>query len=200
MRKQTQAQQHTEQAQAKTVNKQEVKGLETAVIPPIPALQRAYTNPRTLSPADAHTLQRTIGNQALGRLIIQRKMTLGPVGDKYEQEADAVAKQVVSKLHNSQTHSAPTNTAQRQENEDDLQMKPLPTISSLQRQEEEEELQAKSDALLSGGELSGEIESSVQHAKSSGQPLDANIRKPMETAFGADFSKVRIHNNAQSTN
>ena len=111
MQKQTQAQQQAEQAQAKTVNKQEVEGLETAVIPPIPFLQRAYTNPRTFSPANAHTLQRTIGNQALGRLIIQRKMTVGPVGDKYEQEADAVAKQVVSKLHAPATQPSPAETA-----------------------------------------------------------------------------------------
>ena len=85
---------------------------------PYPALQRAYTNPRTLSPADAQTLQRTIGNQALGRLIIQRKMTVGPVGDKYEQEADAVAKQVVSKLNTISPQNAPAQTAQRQEEED----------------------------------------------------------------------------------
>ena len=122
---------------------EEIRGVETAVSNPIPSLQRAYTDPRTLSPTDAHLLQRTIGNQALGRLIIQRKMTVGPVGDKYEQEADAVAKQVVNTLHAPHTHTAQVETAQRQEEEEDLQMKPegnaqLPSISQLQRQEEEE--------------------------------------------------------------
>lgn len=81
-------------------------------------------------------MQRTIGNQALGHLMVQRKMTLGPVGDKYEQEADTIAKQVVSKIQAPQTHTTLAKTTQRQE-EEDLQMKPIPDISSLQRQEEE---------------------------------------------------------------
>ncbi|MFZ3167937.1 MAG: DUF4157 domain-containing protein [Candidatus Methanoperedens sp.] len=44
-------------------------------------------------------LQRTIGNQAVGRLIIsgalQAKLKIGLPGDKYEQEADRVAEQVM---------------------------------------------------------------------------------------------------------
>jgi hypothetical protein len=188
-------------------------------------------------------LQRAYGNRAT-RLIIQRKMTVGPVGDKYEQEADAVAKQVVGKLNASPPKNAPAQTAQRQEEEelqmkplvqrqeeeelqmksiqrqeeeDELQMKPLPSISSLQRQEEEElqmkplvqrqeeeeELQAKSetttgDPMLAGGELSGDVESSVQSAKSGGQPMVDNIRAPMEQAFGADFSGVKVHTSGLS--
>ncbi len=87
-------------------------------------------------------LQHTLGNQMVGRLL-QRKMILGPVGDKYEQEADAVAKQVMGSLANQPTSQQTTPpTAQRQE-EEELQMKPLPAISAIQRQEEEEELQAK---------------------------------------------------------
>lgn len=90
------------QAENKTLVNPINKTEETAVTSPIYNLQRAKHTPTTLSPADAHALQRTIGNQALGRLIIQRKMTVGPVGDKYEQEADTVAKQVVGKLNNPQ--------------------------------------------------------------------------------------------------
>ncbi|MFO7679168.1 MAG: DUF4157 domain-containing protein [Chloroflexota bacterium] len=134
------------------------KLLETAVVAPAPALQQTTADLRALTPAHAKTLQRAIGNQALGRLTLQRKMTLGPVGDAYEQEADAVAKQVVRRLHISPAQSVPAQTTQRQEDEEKLQMKPLiqrqeeeeelqmnplPTISALQRQEEEEELQMK---------------------------------------------------------
>ena len=111
----------------------------TAVTNPIPALHRAYADPRTLSAVDAQTLQRTIGNQALGRLTIQRKMTVGPVGDKYEQEADSIASQVVQQINT----STPQTTQRQGEEEEIAQMKPLATsISSVQRQEEEE-LQAK---------------------------------------------------------
>ena len=43
------------------------------------------------------------------------------------------------------------------------------------------------------------LETSIQGAKGSGQPLDENIRQPMEKAFGGvDFSQVKVHNDAVS--
>lgn len=195
--------------QSKTrVNKpvqEEERHAETAVSNPIPSLQRAYTDPRTLSSTDAKILQRTIGNQALGRLTIQRKMTVGPVGDKYEQEADAVAKQVVSTLHAPPTHNPQAETAQRQE-EEELQMKPegsglMPSISRLQRQEEEE-LQMKPQIIqrnsAAGFETDATFETSLNSQKGNGSPLPAKLRADFEPKFGADFSGVRVHNNEQS--
>ncbi|MCZ7666580.1 MAG: DUF4157 domain-containing protein [Chloroflexi bacterium] len=218
------------QTQRRIHKPEQTKGqaIETAVVSPISLLQRR----QPLSPTAARALQRTIGNQALRRLTIQRKMSVGPVGDKYEQEADAVAKQVVSQLHNSKTHqTSQAATAQRQEDEElqmeplvqrqeeeELQMKPflqrqedeeeLQMKPLLQRQEEEEELQmkplaqrqeeeelqAKRDPMLAGGELQGDVETAVAQAKSGGQSLNDAIRQPMEQAFNADFSRVKIHN------
>ncbi len=171
---------------------------ETAVSHPLHTLQRALQAPQALASAEVGPLQRALGNQMLGRLTIQRRMTLGPVGDKYEQEADVVAKQVVGRLRTPQAAPSPVDTAQRQEEEEEVQMKPASAISSLQRQEEEEELQAKGDAMLSGGELSGEVETAVTSAKSGGRPLDDTIRAPMEQAFQADFSGVKIHTGGQA--
>jgi hypothetical protein len=205
----------------KSVVQERAKG-ETAVHKPTPQQQQqSATDP-------VAQLQRTLGNRAVGRLL-QRKMALGPVGDKYEQEADAVAKQVMGSLANQQTSQLANQppTAQRQEDEEELQMKPLPAISAIQRQEEEEELQmkplaqrqeeeeelqmkplaqrqeeeelqAKGDPLLEGGTLSGDIESAVQSAKAGGQPLPEATRAPMESAFGADFSGVKIHTDGQA--
>ena len=207
MSKEKQAQQDT---QSKTrINKpvqEEMRGMETAVTNPIPALQRAYTDPRRLSPADAKILQRTIGNQALGRLTIQRKMTVGPVGDKYEQEADAVAAKVVNKIN------APTQTptTQRQEEEElqmqaivqrqeeeELQMKSLPSISKLQRQEEEE-LQMQPSSTTEGEEISTDIEGQIESAKGGGRPLSADTQSSMGQAFNANFSDVKVHTDGQA--
>ncbi len=174
-------------------------------------------------------LQQIIGNRAIGRLLFQRKMMLGPVGDKYEQEADAVASQVMASLA-SQAANQPTSqppAAQRQE-EEELQMKPLPAISALQRQgeeeeelqakslvqrqegeeelqakslvqrQEEEELQAKRDPMLEGGVLGADIEGAVQSARAGGHPLPVAARAPMEQAFGADFSGVKVHTDGQA--
>ncbi len=139
--------------------------------------------------------------------LIQAKLTLGPVGDKYEQEADQVAKQVVGSISSS---SQPN--PQRQEEEEELQMKPISSIqrqeeeelqmkpiSSLQRQEEEEEMmQASPTDSFAGGPISGDLESQIQGARGGGQPLAGPVRGSMEQAFGADFSGVKVHTGSQS--
>ena len=179
------------------------KHQQTAVSPQ--PIQR-QTQPTPKDANQAENLQRTIGNQAVGHLLLQRKMTLGPVGDKYEQEADSVAKQVMGQLNSSQS----SDVAQRQEEEEDVQMKPLlqrqedeeevQAKSLLQRQEDEEEIQAKQDPMLAGGELSGDVETAVTSAKSGGSPLSDDVRQPMENAFNADFSNVKVHTDTQSDN
>jgi hypothetical protein len=101
--------------------------------------------PRTAE-SDILRLQRQIGNRATTRLI-QTKLTVGPAGDQYEQEADRVAAQVMTMP--AATPAETQSPVQRAaEEEDELQMKPLvATITPLvQREampEEEEELQMK---------------------------------------------------------
>jgi Domain of unknown function (DUF4157) len=129
-------------------------------------------------------LQRQVGNQAVGRLI-QAKLTVGEPNDVYEQEADRMAAAVVSQIHAPQNVSTDrTASIQRQaigNEEEELQAKPL--------------IQGKSD--LGGMSVSSEIESSIQQARGSGQPLAESLRTPMEQAFGADFSGVRVHTGAE---
>ncbi|MEW6499018.1 MAG: DUF4157 domain-containing protein, partial [Cyanobacteriota bacterium] len=69
-----------------------------------------------------------------------------------------------------------------EEQEKELQMKPM-----IQRQSSED-----------GQPASPDLEASIQQARGSGQPLAQSIREPMEQAFGADFSGVKIHTDAQS--
>ncbi|KAA3660642.1 MAG: DUF4157 domain-containing protein [Chloroflexi bacterium] len=132
----------------------------------------------------------------MGQLLIQPKLTLGPVGDKYEQEADIVAKQVVGHLAISDQ-----STVQSQEDEE-LQMMP---ITAVQRQEDEEvqlkpetAVQRQSQTGYGGSEVPANTEQSIQSARGAGQPLADNVRTPMENAFGTDFSAVKIHTDSQS--
>jgi hypothetical protein len=141
--------------------------------------------------------------------LLQPKLTIGAPGDKYEQEADRVAQQVVQRLHAPQVRLSPLNQTLQRESapeEEELQMKPV--ISLIQRQEldadedEAEELQMKPlvQRQESGGgdEASTDLESSIQQARGSGQSLDTSIRQPMEQAFGAGFGGVRIHTDAHA--
>ncbi len=98
--------------------------------------------------ADLMNIQRTIGNKAVGSMLtVQTKLTVGPVGDSYEQEADQVGKEVADHIAASESGGASKTDVQRTESEgadsegEELQMKPA--AETIQRMEEEDELQMK---------------------------------------------------------
>lgn len=74
-------------------------------------LQRSPTHPQAIL-----QLQRQYGNRYVNQVLrqsqssrsmpIQAKLTLGAVGDKYEQEADQVAKQIVNQINAPKTQSS----------------------------------------------------------------------------------------------
>ena len=142
--------------------------------------------------------------------IIQPKLTIGALGDQYEQEADRVAAQVVQRLNapppnpSSPARSQSAQSVQRETlpDEEELQMKPMADQIQRVGVPEEEELQMKSMVQRqAGGEAvtaSANLESSIQQARSGGQPLADTIRQPMEQAFRADFSGVNVHTDTQS--
>ncbi|MFC5449771.1 eCIS core domain-containing protein [Paenibacillus aestuarii] len=99
--------------------------------------------PAQASAADPLSIQRMIGNRAVGSMLnVQTKLTVGAAGDAYEQEADQMGKSVAD-------HIAANDSIQRSEGEEteeeELQMKP--SSESIQRSEgeetEEEALQMK---------------------------------------------------------
>jgi hypothetical protein len=128
---------------------------------------------------------------------IQPKLVIGAVGDKYEQEADSfgetmrdrVAQQMVQQINApTSTQAMVDETIQRvddldeDEDEDDLQRSPI-----VQR--------VSADGAMAA---STELESAIQQSRGSGQPLAESVREPMEQAFNADFTEVRVHADARS--
>lgn len=77
----------------------------------------------------------------------------------------------------------------KEEEEEKLQRKPV--------EEEEEELQAK-ETSGSISEIDPDLESNIQSIKGAGQPLSASERAFFEPRFGADFGKVRVHNDTRA--
>lgn len=213
-------------------------------------------------------LQRSIGNRAVGQLLndhsgplIQPKLTINPPGDKYEQEADRAARQVVTQtsapgeytaqrqeeeelqakpaisaiqrqgMEEEEMQMKQADILQRREEEEEIQMKQIDTVQrreeeeemqtkradTVQRQEAEEEemqmktgiqrageteeeepLQAKSATTESSRRATPGLEASIRQARGGGSALPDNIRAPMEQAFGADFSGVRVHTDSRS--
>ena len=164
---------------------------------------RKTDHPRSVNPSVDRILflQRTVGNQAVQRLMksgaLQAKLRIGQPGDKYEQEADRVADEVMR---------MPEPEMQRQveeEEEEILQTKPLvdqitPLVQrQVEEEDEEEMLQAKSreDAT---SEVPNDLESHINAIKGGGRPMAESERAYFEPRFGYDFSQVRVHTDAQA--
>ncbi|MEH2394219.1 MAG: DUF4157 domain-containing protein [Nostoc sp.] len=116
--------------------------------------------------------------------VVQTKLTIGEPGDKYEQEADRVAAQVVNQI-NAPVSVQSSQNLQREEmfvEEKELQMKPM--------------LQLRSAKV--GMTAAPEVEASIKQASGGGQSLAKSIREPMEQAIGADFSRVKVHTDSRA--
>ncbi len=119
----------------------------------------------------------------------QAKLTIGKAGDRYEQEADAVANRVVAmpkrglnlapKLQTKPLRKNISKLVQRQEVF--LQPKRLQRLPKIQKQGD--------GSLRASSDLASRLHSNQE----SGSSLDENTRGEMESAFGADFGDVRVH-------
>ncbi len=166
--------------------------------------------------SEEETLQRQEEGNATGTpysLPVQAKLTIGEPGDKYEQEADRVASQVVKQINSPEAASSsqgqsvqrreePVEELQRQPSISDLQRTPLPLEVQREAMPAEEELQAKSilqsREAIAGGEASTDLDTAINRARGGGQSLDAGLQQSMGQAMGADFSGVKVHTDAQS--
>ncbi|MFZ3167959.1 MAG: DUF4157 domain-containing protein [Candidatus Methanoperedens sp.] len=165
-----------------------------------PQIKRNHSQSRN-SPVDQILLlQRTIGNQAVQRLIksgaLQAKLKIGLPGDKYEQEADRVADQVM-RMPEPQVPKGAAVSGQIADNP--IQRRCPRCIkepdSKILR---EENLQTK-EVQGQTPETTPEIENSIGAIRGSGQPLPESVRAFYEPRFGRDFSGVRVHTDAKAT-
>ena len=147
-------------------------------------------------------------------LPIQAKLKIGEPNDKYEQEADRVASQVIQQINVPSTAQLTQGQlVQRMDEPEEEELQTKPQISPIQRSlispvvqrmnmPEEEELQTKSilqrREAVAGGEASMGLTSAINNARGGGQPLDAGLQESIGQAMGADFSEVRVHTDAKS--
>lgn len=135
---------------------------------------------RTEPAEDATPVQRTPDAKppsgaaiGLGDAILQAKLTVGPVGDRYEREADEVADRVVRSLRNG---------GGGQEVEE-------PAAPRVQR---------ASAIGAEGGALDADTDRAIRSSRGGGKAMPTTARRQMEGAFGADFSGIRVHEGSQA--
>ena len=162
-------------------------------------------------------LQQSYGNRYVQSLVasiqVQTKLNISQPGDLQEQQADRVA-EVVGRVIETEIQRQP------EEEENEEEEEGIPQITQpLQRQIEEEEERIPSppeeeeekipsppeeeelETPLNGDssvDVSGALEERIDNTGEDGQALSEVAREPMERAFGADFSDVRVHTDAEA--
>ncbi|WP_392531718.1 DUF4157 domain-containing protein [Nostoc sp. C117] len=136
--------------------------------------------------------QRSFGHD-ISRIALRRpqaKLTVREPGDKYEQEADWMANQVmqmvVPDLFNTPSVEPVQNSLQRQ-------------CAVCEQEEEKVQTKLSMQSASNGGFEAGDnIESRLNRSKGGGSPLSDEVRGFMEPRFGADFSQVRVHTGSEA--
>jgi hypothetical protein len=115
-------------------------------------------------------------------------LTVGPPGDRFEQEAERVANAVVHREWEPANETV-TPLLQRQ-----------PAATQGPGEDEEEgpagEVRARRGGTRAPPHLPSWFAGRLRNAQSGGDPLPAAVRAPMEAAFSASFGGVRIHADA----
>ncbi|MBD2303342.1 DUF4157 domain-containing protein [Nostoc sp. FACHB-190] len=115
--------------------------------------------------------QRNRTHSLTSKLPIQAKLTIGQPNDKYEQEADRVAEQVMC-----------------QKNIPATQKSRLGNTEGSQLHEYKGEKRSAEQAM----------DLTIRKSVGKGQRLPDRIRESMESSIGADFSSVNVHKDEQS--
>ncbi|MEM9538547.1 MAG: DUF4157 domain-containing protein [Cyanobacteria bacterium P01_E01_bin.42] len=133
--------------------------------------------------------------------FVQPKLTIGEPNDKYEREADCVAKEASQRMQTSE----PLPLANPNRGNPIQRFFGDSKQDALEPTEIEPSLQRRTDAfhkiwrpLLQGkgaerGTTSEEFDRTLSRARSGGQALDSGLQQKMGKAIGADFSGVKIH-------
>ncbi len=144
-----------------------------------------------------HRLVRNVVRPKTSNMALQPKLTVGAVNDKYEQEADRVADQVMRMPDADVAQQIASDVIQPLKIQRvSPQRKVAALINQLSRGEFS--LQAKGESTLATDEIPSDTESKISGLKSCGQPLDLATRQFFEPRFGHDFSNVRVHTNSQA--
>lgn len=103
---------------------------------------------------------------------VQAKMTVSEPGDRLEQEADRTADRVAR----------------------------MPTPAPIQRRldDRKDTLDRAPSEVAAVPAVTGDVQSAIRAKSTGGEPLAPDVRAHMEPRFGADFSGVRIHRDAEA--
>lgn len=129
---------------------------------------------------------------------LRAKLTVGPPGDRYEQEADRVADQVM-RMPDPHAHRKTPGHAplERSDLDGAAGSGPIQRSDSGRRLDEDERLQAEAQPGATPT-VSGETASGIQSLRGRGRSLPERSRSFFEPRFGFDLREVKIHDDAEA--
>jgi hypothetical protein len=121
--------------------------------------------------------------------------TVNTPGDRFEQEADRVAEQVM-RMSDSDAAPPPGSDALPRSGLRPSIQRACAACGKSRADDEGQEIQAKED----GGEprVSSDLQGRIDALRGGGEPLPAAVRSYFEPRFGHDFSRVRVHADARA--
>lgn len=145
-------------------------------------------------------LQGQYGNQAVQRLVseqVQPKLEAGPPNDRYEREAERVARQVTSAPTAEHRQTRPTTAAPRLQRlcarcrTRGQDRKPLDCPDC-------ERAVQRAAATATTPTVDAETTNRLHESRGRGQTLSASIRSTFEPQFGFGFGDVRVHTGSRA--
>jgi hypothetical protein len=134
------------------------------------------------------------------KVRLQPKLKINTPGDKYEQEADRVAEQVM-RMQEPQAESVEEEEMEKELVQSKPQITPLIQRQVEPEEEEEEEEEENIQAKAASGnspKVTPQIAVRINSLHSGGQPLPKATLRFFEPRFGVDFSRVRIHTGSKA--
>ncbi len=150
-----------------------------------------WLSKKTVSSPPASQTLHSYGNISLfsSNTMIQPKLSVNAPGDKYEQEADAIANTVMQLSGETASQNKPGSKEQKLKKQEALQ--PLSTdIGAV--------MQTKADA--GGTMIDSVLEDKITASQGSGNRMDIVTESFMSNRFGTDFSDIRIHTDGEAVN
>ncbi len=147
----------------------------------------------------------TIPNRLGAPYPIQPKLKIGQPNDKYEQEADRVAEQVMrmpepATLQRKCVCNGTCPKCQPKQNKHiQSEISPLIQRQEITKESDDDELIQTKSKTKATPEVTPGITASIQ-SLGNGQPLSQSERNFFEPRFGADFSYVRVHSDSRAAN
>jgi len=147
-------------------------------------------------------------NSGQKNTFFQAKLSVNAPGDKYEQEADAVANKVVNhqnstpvlqqkRLSSIQRLPAPANADIEKEKKKGVQKKDNP-LKDEKDKKKASAVQTKQDNASSTAPAN--VSSNIENSAGKGNTLPKNTLNEMNSSFGVNFNEVKIHNDSDAVN